>query len=323
MKENVVVISHWKDLDGIASAAIVYRKHGRCRMYWCEPQNLNVQLKRSLSLGRGLSVVIADLGPNLKTIGEVVELLREHKRAGNRIYWYDHHVWREEIQREVEGIVDRLIVDRGKCAAMIVYENENPDDEVSRKLAELACDSDFWIKSIELTVKLDKVVASGLDRNYIVKVLASGRFWNERFERAYRERVEREREMIEEALSKVRGLTLRGGVRVAVVTGNYPSSLLGEELARRGYHVIAVVSPRGGVSLRRGSDRINLLPIAERLGGGGHPFAAGGSLDYGLLDRLLARLGYYRKLKSLYRAIEEGLSEVEARDILEHDRSQS
>lgn len=305
-RERVVSVSHWKDLDGVASASIVYRRYGECLLYWSEPQNLNLTLKKLLSLDKISKIIISDLGLNATIIDEVVEVL-DKLRERSEIYWYDHHYWREEFYKRVSEIITRLVVDRSKCSASIVWAELNPKDEVSRKLAYLACDSDFWIREDPLTVKLEKVVASNMDRSVIVKKLASGNFWDSEFERVYLKRVKLEKRLISKALSRVKEYTGPTGLRIAVVTGDYPSSLIGSELAKRGYDIIAIVSPRGGVSLRRGNPKVNLLLIAEKLGGGGHPFAAGGTLRYNFIDKLLARIGYYRKIDLLLNSIFEGL----------------
>jgi len=258
---------------------------------------------------KGNILYITDLGLNKDIALHVLTYLKELKSREWRIYWFDHHVWNEDLKVNVSLIVDKLIIDRSKCAAEITYEQILPNDEIAKELAQLARDMDFWLRRIELSVKLSKVLSSGFDRYKLISMLAEGEFWNSRLEEVYNEAIKREKELLKKALSRVRKVKVND-LTIAIVKSNIPAGLIADILAKEGVDIIAVVSPRGTVSLRRGSSRINLIPIAEKLNGGGHPYAAGGNLKYNIIDKILAKLGYYRKLHLIIEAVKTSMNEA-------------
>lgn len=168
---------------------------------------------------------------------------------------------------------------------------------------------DFWIKKRELSVKLSRILSLGFNRYKIISMLAQGEFWNTELEKVYLKAVEREKKLLKKALTKMYKIKV-DNLKIAIVKSNIPAGIIADILAKEGYDVIAVVSRKGTVSLRRGNSRINLIPIAKRLHGGGHPYAAGGNLKYNILDRILARLGLYRKLDLIVKAVKESLDEI-------------
>lgn len=312
-RSNVLSISHWKDLDGIASAAIIGRYADRTRrgfkVYLTEPYLFHSVLIRILKSGvSGSEIIISDIGPNNRIFGKAISLLAAIKERGNTIIWIDHHLWSEDQISSARNVVNELIIDTSKCAAMLVYERFGEGDEFSKRLAELATDADFWIRKIDLSIKLCKVLASGYNRERLISKFREGILWDSELESVYSRRVEREKVLLEKAIKKLREYKV-DNLRIAVILAEISAGEITEILAERGYDIIAVVSKKGHVSLRRGNNKIDLVPIALRLGGGGHPFAAGGSLEYNFFDKMLARLGYYRKISRLLKAVKEGLEE--------------
>jgi len=308
-------ISHWKDLDGIASAAIIHRycllNNIPVQHMLASPHNVHEKLRNlnKKCKGRNAYLYITDIGLDEDIASDVVGYLKELKSRSWRIYWFDHHVWDYDVEAKVSSIVDRLVIDRSKCAAEICYEQVLPEDEIAKRLAELARDMDFWIKREELSVKLSKVLSTGYDRYKLISILARGIFWNNELEKTYRKAVEREEKLLKKALSKVQIVKV-DNLKVAIVKSNIPAGLIADILAKEGVDIIAVVSCRGTVSLRRGNKSINLLPIAKKLHGGGHPYAAGGNLGYNIFDKFLARLGFYRKLNLIVNAVKASLNEI-------------
>ncbi|OYT52207.1 MAG: hypothetical protein B6U76_10115 [Desulfurococcales archaeon ex4484_217_2] len=261
---KIISLTHGKDLDGIASAAIVLRYASKIgkdfEVFFSEPQTLHDALTKLVHvLNKDVSeIVISDLGLN--------------RRA-------------ELVQRSLL-----------------------PDDAVAAKLALLARDADFWIFSNEISKKLSKIISyREVPLKNLVETLSKGTFWNNDLERKFKEVISKEKEVIDKCLETLETHIIKG-FKVALVKGKIPAGEIAELLAKKGYDVIVVISPEGKVSLRRGNSRINLVPIAEKLNGGGHPFAAGGTLNYGWFDKFLAKnFGIYRKKEIVLKAISEVL----------------
>ncbi|OYT59961.1 MAG: hypothetical protein B6U75_02790 [Desulfurococcales archaeon ex4484_217_1] len=316
MVKTIISLTHGTDLDGIASAAIIYRysklKNYTCELHFAEPYNLNEKLKSLTILNKRYGeVIIADLGVNRKVYAEVLESLRKLKEKGIVIKWFDHHVWGVDISENVKEIVDVFENDTRFCAAELVQTHLLPKDSIARRIALLARDIDFWLRRLDLSVKLSKIIKSNkVSKKQIVEKLSEGIFWNDYFQKIYEELRVVEKRLINKALRNIETHNIEG-FKVALVKNNVPAGLIADVLAEKGFDIIVVLSYTGKISLRRGKNDINLLPIAEKLGGGGHPYAAGAILDYGVIDKFLAKhLRIYRKKDKILKAIKETVSNI-------------
>lgn len=313
MIKKILALVHGKDLDGIASAAIICRyakKHGiPCKVYFTEPLNLHRDLEKLAFLKNNFTVlIIADLGLNKHIRDHVLKSLLTIKSRGISIFWFDHHVWNNNDILKVNAIIDKFINNTKLCAAEITYQNLLPNDEIAKKLALLARDIDFWIRREYLSQKLAKIINSNkIALGRIVDELSNGRLWNKEFEEIYNKVLIEEHKQIENALKSLETHKV-GNLKIAIVKGNISAGLITDRLISQHYDIIVVISSNGKISLRRGNPKINLIPIAEKLHGGGHPFAAGGILKYSLIDKLLAKfLGIYRKQDEIIKAIKESV----------------
>jgi len=316
MKKTIVSLTHGGDLDGIASAAIIYRysklRNYNCELYFSEPYNLNESLRAlTITSKQYDEIVIADLGINRKIYADVLDFLEKIKEKNIVIKWFDHHVWSNDISSNIKKVVDVFVNDTRFCAAELVQMHLLPNDSIARRIALLARDIDFWLRKHDLSVKLSKIIKSNrISKKQIVENLSEGIFWNNDFQKVYEELDTVEKKLLNRALRNVETYNVKG-LKVALVKDNIPAGLIADLLAEKGFDIIIVISYTGKISLRRGRNDINLLPIAEKLGGGGHPYAAGAILDYGTVDRILAKyLKIYRKKDKILKAIEETVSSI-------------
>lgn len=316
MVKIIISLTHGTDLDGIASAAIIYRysklKNYACELHFAEPYNLSEKLKSLAILDKRYDeIIIADLGVNRKVYAEVLGSLRKLKEKGIVIKWFDHHVWGADISENVKKIVDVFENDTRFCAAELVQTHLLPKDSIARRIALLARDIDFWLRRHDLSVKLSKIIKSNkVSKKQIIENLSEGIFWNDYFQKIYEELSAVEKRLLNKALKNIETHNIEG-FKVALVKNNVPAGLIADVLAEKGFDIIVVLSYTGKISLRRGKNDINLLPIAEKLGGGGHPYAAGAILDYGVIDKFLAKyLRIYRKKDKILKAIKETVSNI-------------
>ena len=180
MGKTIVALTHGRDLDGIASAAIIYRfskiRNYKCKLYFSEPYNLSENLEKILLYEKVFDeLVIADIGLNREISSVIINLLRRVKERNVLIKWFDHHIWDDDLVESIRKIVDLLKVDSRFCAAELVQINLLPRDSIARRIALLARDMDFWLKKDELSVKISKIIRSGnVSKNEIIEKLSEG-----------------------------------------------------------------------------------------------------------------------------------------------------
>lgn len=271
----IICIAHRKDVDGIASHAIVRRyaeqENIEIEHHFVSYDDIGESLKRVES-ARDETVVVADIGYNRNIPIESVEKIAQN----NRFLWFDHHNW-EKVEILKAGV--EFIHSFEKCAAELVQEYLLPEDEVAKTLAELAHYHDFR-KENELAWKLYDVISSGFDKMEIVKRLASGDFWNREFEDAY-EKYQKAKQKGYKFLDKHTIIKKINGYTLAIgLAPKYLSSTLAcLHLQKRDVDFVIVLYPDGKMSFRRNNPEIDLVEIAELFEGGGREYAAGGRLE--------------------------------------------
>ena len=324
MPRGVVVVTH-TDLDGVAAAAIYHRLAGlvpdvESRVVMTEPYKLH----RALSdIGEAERVAIMDLGPNASTFPDTLEAVRRLVEGGARVEWYDHHRWDEEWVSKLREAGVRVYVDTTTCAAGVVARyaprelDAEPDEHVAR-LVHATCAADLWRWDDPLAPKLFRVVdrykgARGDEwKRKLIRGFAEGSLWWPDLDEALEEYLRLEFRGFEKALSRVLVREVAGCRVVFTLKDPGPpsASILGNALAHRLHaDVVVIIRKRGrGMSFR--STRANVREIAYRLGGGGHPRAAGAPLRLPLHYRLLSLV--YPRARLLYaaRLVEEALKEI-------------
>lgn len=292
---KAVVITH-TDLDGTASAAVLLRYLGRVdKLLFIQPSSL-VKAVSSLNCDSGCVVYICDLSPNSSNYVALMESLRKLMRRGASVWWFDHHIWDDLWVSELREVGVKLFVDRSTCAAGVVVKYLGIVDEVSVRLARAACSLDMWVFDDWLGNFLARYVGFSKSSNWrrrAVGKLSSGELLDEEILRVVEESVDRELEILSEALRKSKVKEVCGGVRIAyyykAVKDHVTSYIASLQMSRFSAD-IALICRKGSASLRsRGS--INVREIAKKLGGGGHEYAAGFSIRPRLLHRLLLYLG--------------------------------
>ncbi len=312
---HLYAVTH-TDLDGIGSAATLLRVYGRrpgrdATVAFTEPYELH-EVLRGLGeyVERGDLLAITDLGLNEDTRGPVLDAIKSIVSRGARVEWYDHHVWSEADAASLSRLGVEIYVDRTTCATGVVARyaagGRGSADTFLGELVDAVCSADLWRWTNSLSAKLFRAAGSREAGNeWRVKVLEKfldGILWDEELERRLEEYVNAELANMREILKTV--YTLEAGrARIAVAykeNGPPANSIVGALLTSRyKADIAAIVRPNGVISLR--SRKVNVQRIAVKLGGGGHPRAAGAKIRIPLLVRLLGRLT--PKIITLYTAI--------------------
>ncbi len=309
------IVTH-TDLDGVSSAAIYLRlskkKLNEVHVIFAEPHHLSHVLRE---LPGGSHVVIADLGLNEDTMEAIAREVERIQKHGGRIEWYDHHVWPKEWIERLEESGAKLYIDTSTCAAGVVAKYvadraEKTRDSFVDELVKATCAADLWIWNNPLAPKLYRVAGRFKGprgdewRRYMLERLVEGELWWDELNDILLDYIHREFRGFQEALSTLR-IENTSNCRIAYVirTNGPPSAgILGSTLLGR-YRVDIVVIIRtwgNGISLR--SQNVDVSRIARKIGGGGHPRAAGAALNMPLIYRLISifwpkiRLRYAKKL---------------------------
>ena len=161
---SLLSISHDKDVDGLAAAAIVRR------YALLKGLNHNVILTdygsfqeafSSVSVRRDTLIIITDLGMDEPNLDFIVSSLQRAISQGCRLVWLDHHQWSKKSIASIQSLGNRpvLKVNHDHCAAEIAHKVLMAKDEISEKLAEIAHDTDFNLREIDAASALTDAIS--------------------------------------------------------------------------------------------------------------------------------------------------------------------
>jgi len=283
------------DFDGTASAAVYARAVGSLpkTVFFTEPNKLHTLL-RSLELRGVYNIMIADLGINANTFNDIIKELRRLINQGAKIEWFDHHVWKDEWKEELKKIGVNLYHDTSTCGAGVIYKYKNPNDNFSRKLASADCSVDIWLHDDPMGEKLRRIVENNKDyswKNELIKTFFNGILWNNAFDKILEETMSKELEGYKKVMKSYRLLEINGYKVVIAVRWKGPPdiSYASQFLMTRTGASVFVSANGKSISFR--SREIDVRQFAVRLGGGGHPLAAGAQLKVPLLYKFLNKIG--------------------------------
>ena len=315
-------ISHDKDVDGLNSAAIVWR--------YAKSKGLEFSVSltdygafdtvfSSLALRRNTLIVVSDLGVDDTTLPSVLNGLTRAVSQGCRIVWLDHHQWSQKAIKALLSLPNKpvLKINHDYCAAEIVCKVLMPRDKISQELALIAHDTDFNLREIPVANALTDAVSvlrfGAIDRKedtsdalypLISKLAESGLegVWDE-FHQKFKDhllqqRVEHYRKdktkKMRKALARhcdsvihdrlVRVVEIPSGV-TSTDMGTFasiPENLNFDGKSLKVADLLLMVSQGGMLGIRRGAESVLCNMAAKLFNGGGHPFAAGG--EYGLYE---------------------------------------
>lgn len=312
---DYVIITH-TDLDGIASAALIIKhlrgtKVEEVDIRFAQPNRLHRALK-GLSCSR---LYICDLSINKTTYLPVVEELRRLVGSGTKIYWFDHHIWDDSWIEELRGLGIKLYVNSSTCTAGLIALYLDLKDPGSHALVRATCSNDLWMFNDPLGSFLSRYVAckkgNKWRKHLINKLIDFDGEIDEEILRCAEAVVDRDLTIMDKALKNSIVVNVNG-VRI-VFTMKYTDessiSYLAHYLMSKTEADIAIVCKENGLSIR--SKDLNIRDLAVRLGGGGHPKAAGAPFKLPILYKLLLFLGLKKfVLRYCSRVVIKELKEV-------------
>ena len=319
---SLLSISHDKDVDGLASAAIVWR--------YAKTKGLDFkailtdygsfeQVFSAIAKQRETLIIITDLGMDDTIIDVVQKGLTKAISQGCRIVWLDHHQWSDNAIKMVLSLGNKpvLKVNHEFCAAEITHKVLMPRDEVCTELAKIAHDTDFNLRDIEAATALTDAVSvirfGAIDKKedvthalypVLTKLAESGMdgVWdndshkfkdtllNKRVENYRKEKKKKMRK----ALAGHHDQVIHGKlVRIVEIPSGLTSTDMGTFASNQDNlsaidpelkvaDLLLSLSQGGMLGFRRGRDGVLCNAAAKLFNGGGHPYAAGG--EYGLYE---------------------------------------
>ncbi|MEM0149499.1 MAG: DHHA1 domain-containing protein [Candidatus Micrarchaeaceae archaeon] len=307
--ENLYNVTHMSDLDGISSAALLFKffsmplEHVYFTDYKLDTIKGVSESIDSLNL-KGAAIIISDFSSNKANTEAMKEFLSRQKSKGNMLIWLDHHPWLEDSLASMSQLLDFGIAGENSayCATEIIYKVlcENADtDGTGRKIAETAHIADFNLApppplgdtspntglAINYYAHIDKEKLNEGLRG-LVKDVADLKYESSRFANAtalYRKMAEAEFEKLKKGMKQIDAYGIKtvigfGRLMHATSTCSMLHELTGADL------VIYIRVDEKAVSLRSWGD-VDCSKIAFNMRGGGHPHAAAFRIDdYGDLS---------------------------------------
>ena len=223
----------------------------------------------------GIDLFVCDLCPDdYEPIGDPLETL---VRQCDRVSWYDHHQWDDDVATAVREAGAQLVVGESdeECTvdvALRSLEYEFPDR--FRELAAVTRDHDLWLKEDPRSDDLADYAHWADPEEYVTVVGAYGVDLPEPVEGFLEERrVEKERR-IEAAVDRA-VTTEVGPWTVGVTYGRCSQNEVAEALREAGADAAVIVKPAGSASIRGSEGFERAHEVAGQVQGGGHPRAAG------------------------------------------------
>lgn len=330
-------LTHAVDLDGMASAALLVRNYGMPISNIMFVDYSGKEFDRAMDSvnridGSGNVLVITDFsmtGGNAKSMGGVLSGFR---KRGNRIIWLDHHPWDRSMIAKASRYCDIMIVGENPlfCAAELVYRLLCTKDSYSDELARITHLADFWFKSkskrdndlvnkIAFGIKHIRSYADSEDRlRSFVLELSRGNLHSKAVGDAYKEYISSTRPELKKMLGSCSVMDVNG-VRIGVGFGRVLSAqeacmAIIEKLKCDIGIYISTDHMHGSMRSLRDSKTwgVDILKLAESLSGGGHPLAAGFTIEHdgydvskvsdrrAVVERIRKTAGMLYKKKVLY-----------------------
>lgn len=278
VRKPVRVITHNACLDGSAAAAMVRLAlpGGPFEVHFAEHPEIPGLLERAEPGGL---LFFLDLStPEPAALARLAEL----NAKGTRVIWLDHHQSAIPLVAKVPGPLFHLHLVEGVSATRLAFDYLRqvvPSLEPARILADLADDRDLWRNTDPRSEALaDAIGLLGSEATFddLCQMPALGRIPDKLAQAAAKAQA-RKQEAIAAAWA---GLVVKpvdgSGIEVAVVPCDRYASDVGHALGAPNRLVVLASPARKRFSMRGpGKPPLNAATLTARLGGGGHPQAAG------------------------------------------------
>ncbi len=317
---NVYVISHASDIDGVGAAALIKMKYGVTLSHiffseYSEEAISYVDDRLSGSYKKGITLFITDLGVDDRLISSYLKIINGVKRNGGRVFWFDHHPWSANAIKQLASRCDAAIIGENArhCGTEITYRELGFTDRFTREFVKVVHYSDFNIKpktrgeyrlvgaytlSITAYAEIKDMDKRTEKLRHMVEVLSCGRFLDSRIREDARrfDAINKKRTEL-----MLKSMIIRKGFAVGFSRGVQSTAgcIAIREAARRPIGIYVNIEDWKG-HIRCETKDISLL--ARKMDGGGHPHASGFFIDpkrFGYLKGSSNRKGFADFLEAM------------------------
>lgn len=272
---SVVVVAD-PDADGLTATALIEVHHGEVTLVPTEPRTLHQTIETlAAEIDEPEAVYFLDLCPD--SVEEVADDLAHIRGQAEYVGWYDHHQWEDEVADTVRLLGIDLVVGPSDrvCTADVTFSELNGDfDDRWEDLVDVVRDHDLWIREDPRSDDIADFSYWSEAREFIETITAHGADLPDSTMAMLQERREEKQALVEIAIERAEYRDL-DGITVGITYGRCSQNEVAEGLRQHGADAAVVIKPSGGISLRGTETFQRCHAVARRLGGGGHPKAAG------------------------------------------------
>ena len=280
----IISITHEHDLDGLGSQAIIKRYFDGLKkdliLNFAHYIDFTEKIKNILEKSPE-KLFITDLGFNDEFL-EVFKDLKKASEKGTKIFWFDHHIVDEEIKEKIKDFCEIYLNDTSRCAAEIVQNYFSPDDDIAKKVASLAHDSDFKEYKYDTSNKLQLIIEFNRgelkidEKRKIVDFLSKGLFENGWFKSQMKELKSWYENQSKIALKNAKTISLPKNHELMISFAKLGGGKIADLLRKKYENLFAYI----GIDIRFNeiiiySSNLNCREFARLFGGGGHRMRAG------------------------------------------------
>jgi len=274
----------------------------------------------------GIDLYVCDICPD--DYAWIEDELAAVSELASSVAWYDHHQWDDATAEQVrEAGVDLVVgASEEECSTDVTLRSLDYDfDERWTELAAVTRDHDLWLKEDPRSDDLADYAYWTDPEEYVTVVGAFGVDLPEVVEQYIELRRVEKRELIEAAVSRAE-LKSVGPWTIGVTYGRCSQNEVAEALREQGADGAVVVKPAGSASIRGSEGFERAHEVAGKVGGGGHPRAAGCKPD--IYDDMLDYAHHWTTQgattkRVILRAFEAVAAEVDAEEAADGDADES
>jgi oligoribonuclease NrnB/cAMP/cGMP phosphodiesterase (DHH superfamily) len=284
---DAILLTDCTDADGLGCGVLFRHKYGNDVVilpaghgYW-GPDPHTAFANIGAYAPRGTPIYVTDLGQNESNREKWIKAVT-NVAQNNSVHFRDHHETPSDLRASLDGLYNvEYTHDSEVCATMNVLETDYPDaPEYLKKFAEYTNARDLYLTDEEEFDKGEILTNAAFwlpMEEYITAAVEHG--VNIQQHEKFGEVVEKRTELRDAKLDWVmetQSLHEINGVMVGVVYGDCYHSEAGRRLLEEeGCDIAVIIKPSGKVSWRTTEDYAIANELADSLGGGGHPTAAG------------------------------------------------
>ncbi|WP_306053961.1 DHH family phosphoesterase [Natronococcus wangiae] len=240
------------------------------------PHDVEDALARVAEYGDdGVDLFVCDLCPDRYEY--VADELEAALETADRVSWYDHHQWDDDVAESVrEAGADLVVGDSDEeCSADVVYRSlEYEFSPMYEELAAVTRDHDLWLRQDPRSDDLADYAYWTDPAEYVEVVREYGVDLPEWVQDFLTDRRVEKEALIEQAVGRSEFREI-GGYTVGITYGRCSQNEVAEAMRERGADASIVVKPAGSASIRGTDEFQRCHEVAGWVNGGGHPKAAG------------------------------------------------